>query len=70
MNDTLSMMAECKYEQEAKSFCEAVRILASHEDRLENLEAYLSRFFKAWLEKFASTPEGLADDMLFFANME
>ena len=47
----------------------AIRELASNPDNLNNLESYLSYNFEAWLKKYASTPEGLAQELRQFANM-
>ncbi len=62
-------MKECKYEQSARVFCDAVKTLASKPENLENLECYLSHCFSEWLEKYANTPEWLAAEMREFANM-
>ena len=61
---------ECKHEQTAKQFCDAIRTIASKPENLENLESYLSMHFSKWLEKFANTPEALAAEMREFARME
>ena len=63
-------MIERKHEQEAKNFCEAIRIFAEHPERVDNFESYLSFHFKAWLEEYANTPEKIAAEMLHFANIE
>lgn len=59
-----------KFGKEAKEFCEAIRTLAEHPDRLENMETYLSMHFEAWLERHADTPGGIAYEMRSFAEME
>ena len=63
-------MIERKHEQEAKDFCEAIRIFAENHENLESFEGYLAIHFKAWLEEYANTPEKIAAEMLHFANME
>lgn len=59
-----------KYEKEAEIFVNAIRKLSINPENMENLESYLSRHFKAWLEKYADTPEGMAGEMKAFAEME
>ena len=59
-----------KYEKEAEIFVNAIRKLSINPENMENLESYLSRHFKAWLEKYADTPEGIAGEMKAFAEME
>ena len=57
-------------EKAASDFCNAIRTLASKPENLDNLESYLSHHFAGWLEKFASTPNDMACEMLEFANMD
>ena len=59
-----------KYEKEAEIFVNAIRKLSINPENMKNLESYLSRHFKAWLEKYADTPEGIAGEMKMFAEME
>ena len=59
-----------KYEEQATKFCEAIRTLANNAENLENLESYLSRHFSEWISKWANSPEGLAEEMKEFAEME
>ena len=59
-----------KYTNEAAQFCDAIRELASKPENLQNLESYLEYHFKAWLEKYANTPDGMAAEMSEFARME
>lgn len=59
-----------KYEKESEIFVNAIRKLSINPENMENLESYLSRHFKAWLEKYADTPEGIAGEMKAFAEME
>lgn len=59
-----------KHEQTAHQFTEAIKTIASKPENLENLEAYLSYHFPAWLEKFANTPENITAEMRAFAEME
>lgn len=60
---------ENQFKQEAKDFCEAIKSLANDETRLDNLQSYLSQHFRAWLEKWARTPEGIAFEMKSFAKI-
>lgn len=57
-------------ENTAKLFIEAIKTIANKPDNLDNLEAYLSHHFPAWLEKYANTPEKLAGELKMFAELE
>ena len=59
-----------KYTVEAAQFCNAIRELASKPENLQNLESYLGYHFDKWMEKYASTPDGIAAEMSNFAQME
>ena len=59
-----------KYTLEAAQFCDAIRELASKPENLQNLENYLEYHFDKWMEKYASTPDGMAAEMSSFAQME
>ena len=59
-----------KYTIEAAQFCDAIRELASKPENLQNLENYLEYHFDKWMEKYASTPDGIAAEMSSFAQME
>ena len=59
-----------KYTVEAAQFCDAIRELANKPENLQNLESYLEWHFETWLEKYASTPDGIAAEMSDFAQME
>ena len=61
---------ERKHEQTAKQFCEALQTIASKPENLENLNSYLCDDFLVWLEKWAITPEGLAEEMKNFSTMD
>ena len=61
---------ERKHEQTAKQFCEALQAIASKPENLENLNSYLCYHFPEWLEKWANTPEEIAEEMELFAKME
>lgn len=58
------------YESLAKQFCDAIKTLAEKPDNLFNFECYLSHHFSVWMDKCASTPEGLTSEMKYFAEME
>lgn len=53
----------------AEDFCNAIRTFADKPENIDNLEYYLSHNFAAWLDKWASTPDDIACEMLNFANM-
>ena len=59
-----------KYEKQSAEFCEAIRALANKPENLNNLESYLTYNFDKWLITWANTPEGLAEEMKEFAEME
>ena len=56
--------------QAAADFVEAIKLIATEPDNLDNLESYLSRHFSEWISKWANTPEDLAAEMKMFAEME
>lgn len=58
-----------EHENAAGVFCDAVRKLASNPAALENLENYLAMHFGEWLEKYASTPGGIAYEMKSFSEI-
>ena len=63
------IMSENKYAELAAQFVQAVKTISSKPENLDNLECYLSHCFRAWLEKYANTPETLTSEMIEFANM-
>ena len=58
-----------KYEEQAKSFCDAIRDFAKSEDAINNMESYLSYHFPEWLRKYAYDMESLSAEMANFAHM-
>lgn len=62
-------MRECRYEKEAKDFCEAIKAMASSENAMLNFELYLSYHFDTWMKHFAKTPGGLVSEMKHFASI-
>ena len=66
----MSIMSDYQQNKEsADIFTQAIKDLASKPKNLENLNSYLSFHFSTWLNKWANTPEGLAKEMEFFANI-
>lgn len=59
-----------RYEKEAEKFVNAIRKISDSEEHLNNLESYLTDHFQKWLDVYAGTPEGLAAELDFFANIE
>lgn len=53
----------------AEEFVAAIKEIASKPDNLANLENYLSFHFPVWLEKYASTPEGIVSELKTFNEM-
>lgn len=60
---------ERQYPEEARQFCAAIKKLAANETALENLESYLSMHFDTWLKNYAYCPEGIADELERFAEI-
>lgn len=58
---------ERPYEEEAKTFCNAIKTFATNPGSLENLESYLATHFATWMQKYADTPENIASEMNSFA---
>ena len=58
------------YAKEAAEFAAVIKELSENPKNLANLESYLATHFPVWLEKWASTPEGLVEDLQMFASME
>lgn len=63
------MKATRKYENEARTFCEAIKLLAENDEALENFETYLSYHFETWLKNYANTPESISTELKDFANI-
>lgn len=57
------------YTEQASEVVEAIRLIAKDEQKLMNLEGYLSRHFAKWLEIYADTPEGMASELKRFSQM-
>lgn len=58
-----------KYKYTAQAFCDAVRKLGTNPEALDNLCSYLENHFGEWLDKYANTPDDLAEEMQNFANI-
>ena len=56
-------------ERNAMLFCETIKKLAENPAALENLECYLSKHFNEWIETYASTPDGITDELQQFAEI-
>ena len=62
-------MRKCE-KQAAADFVEAIKLIATKPDNLDNLESYLSWHFSEWISKWANSPVSLAEEMKEFAEME
>lgn len=62
-------MGQEKYSKAAADFAAVIKELSRESRKLDNLECYLARHFAVWLEKHASTPEGLVEELQRFASM-
>ena len=54
----------------AETVQKALENFSNHPERIENFVSYLERHFSIWMQKYASTPEGLATELLHFSEME
>lgn len=54
----------------AAKFAAVIKELSRKAKNLDNLEAYLAAHFAVWLERYASTPEGLVEELQRFASMD
>ena len=54
----------------AADFVEAIKLIATKPDNLDNLESYLAQHFPEWLRKYANSPEDIAAELRKFAQME
>lgn len=57
------------YHKEAQTIAEAIKKFAEDKEALDNFEDYLARHFYVWMQKWAHSPAGLADEFKSFANM-
>lgn len=57
-------------EQNALELQAAIIALANSPEHMSNFVSYLTTHFPEWLEKYANTPEGLANEFAEFANMK
>ena len=57
-------------EECAKEFVNAIKTMAAKPENLDNFECYLSHHFDTWVEKFANTPENIASELKYFAEMK
>lgn len=53
----------------AERFCKAIRVFGDHPERLDNFEGYLAQHFAAWMQQYASTPEGIVSELESFGNI-
>ena len=58
------------YTEAAKYTVEAIARLAANPEALANFEAYLTHHYAEWLQRYASTPNGLAYELNEFADGE
>lgn len=57
------------YEKLAAEFAAVIKELSRKPKNLKNLEAYLAVHFGVWMEKRASTPEDLVEELRMFARI-
>lgn len=54
----------------AERLVKAIKDLAENEYGLENFECYVERFGDAWIKTYASTYEGLVEELEQFAKIK
>ena len=59
-----------EFEELAERFVEAIKLIATKEENLNNLQLYLSMHFQQWLTRFANTPQDIVFELEQFAKME
>ena len=59
-----------KYDKAAEKFCKAISVIARKPENMDNLQCYLSHHFETWLNRFASDPDSIAEELTEFAEME
>lgn len=57
------------YTEQAKTFVNAIKTIADKPENLDNLENYLSIHFQKWLATWATTPDGIAEELEAFASL-
>lgn len=57
-------------ERNAEKVAEAIKRLAEEPAALENFKSYLTRHFSTWLKEYASTPDGLANELEAFSKIK
>lgn len=70
VDSVVSVTEAQEYEEEAATFVNAIRTIAGKPENLENLELYLSHNFATWLEKYAWSPDNIAEELKNFAEMD
>lgn len=54
----------------AAVFVNAIKLIATKPDNLDNLQSYLTYHFPEWLQRYANSPEDIAAELREFATME
>ena len=54
----------------AETMKKALENFSNHPERIDNFISYLENCFSVWFEKYASTPEGSAAELLYFSEIE
>lgn len=58
------------YDKFAADFAAVIMELSSKPENLSNLESYLSRHFAIWMDRHASTPEDLVEELQMFVRLK
>ena len=57
-------------ERNAQTVKEALENFSNHPERIENFIFYLSQHFESWINTYASTPDGIAEELKRFSELE
>lgn len=70
MIDKLTPEQKKENKENAKNLCNAIKKLANNENSLQNFQWYLEQHFETWLQKYCNTPDGLANGIESFSNIQ
>ena len=60
---------ENKFDYESKIVVDSIKELCENPESLENFQCYLAMHFDIWLEKYAFTPDRMAEEFKMFASI-
>lgn len=56
-------------EENAEYMKRALDNFVEHPERIDNFVSYLSLHFSVWVQKYANTPDGIANEFLSFSQI-